>query len=217
MRCREASATSSLITDSAKTSHASQPTMVISPTRIMPSTGVNRARRTALQVSSSGSGLPPRKAKATGTPAVPSSRTASEPRPRMSRAINRPLALSYRSPFDFLFARARSCPGSCCLPHSLARHVRHVGRSYSKVSCSARSSRQQRGTTYPTLANDPSANTLPRLSGDGNRWVLSVRWRCCQLREVSPPQRPSRHQPTRILSIAATRKMRPKINAGKVI
>ena len=32
--------------------------------------------------------------------------------------------------------------------------MRHVGRSYSKVSCSARSSRQQRGTTYPTLANE---------------------------------------------------------------
>ncbi len=63
IRCRETSATSSLITDRAKTSHASQPTIVISPTRIMPSTGVNRARRRALQVSSSGSGLPPRKAK----------------------------------------------------------------------------------------------------------------------------------------------------------
>ena len=73
------------------------------------------------------------------------------------------------------------------------------------------------GTTYPTLANDPSATTVPRLSWGWNVQVLSVRGRCCQLREIYPPQRPSRHQPTRILSIAATRKMRPKINAGNVM
>ena len=52
MRCCEIKVTSSLITDSVKASHASQPMMVISLTKIMPSTGVDKARRMAFQVSS---------------------------------------------------------------------------------------------------------------------------------------------------------------------
>jgi hypothetical protein len=43
MRCRDMTATSSLITESVKTSHASHPTIVISPTRIVPSARVKSA------------------------------------------------------------------------------------------------------------------------------------------------------------------------------
>jgi hypothetical protein len=60
------------------------------------------------------------------------------------------------------------------------------------------------------------APTVPRSSGDGNCSVLSVRPKCCPSREKCQP-RSSRHQPTKILSIAATRKIRPKITAGNVI
>ena len=49
--------------------------------------------------------------------------------------------------------------------------------------------------------------TVPMEAADGNGQVLSVRRRCC----------PSRHQAARIRSMAATKKMRPKINAGNVI
>ena len=51
IRCRDSKVTSSLRTESTKTSQASQPTIVTSPSRMLPSSRANSAARTDSQVS----------------------------------------------------------------------------------------------------------------------------------------------------------------------
>ncbi len=60
IRCRVTNAISSLTTETVNTNQAAQPRTVIKPIRIVPSSGVSRAWRTASQESVAGSGLPPR-------------------------------------------------------------------------------------------------------------------------------------------------------------
>ena len=85
IRCRESKVTSSLSTDSAKTSQATQPTSVTRPSRMLPSSRRNRAWRTDSQVIVVGSGLPPNAARASGTPTRPTSSRTSAPSPRRTR------------------------------------------------------------------------------------------------------------------------------------
>ncbi len=85
IRWRDSRPTTSVITDSAKIAQAIQPTTVIKPIRMPPSSGVNRARCTAARLSSCGSGFPPRYSRASGIPTVPSRRAPSAPKPLISR------------------------------------------------------------------------------------------------------------------------------------
>jgi hypothetical protein len=63
--------------------------------------------------------------------------------------------------------------------------------------------------TYGRSRLIDSASTVSEVAPEWDGQVLSVHGKCCHLQ--------GRHQATRILSIAATKKMRPKINAGNVI
>jgi hypothetical protein len=77
----------STTTDSANTSHAVQATTVISPIRMLPSSGRVSAATTCDQPTAAGSGLPMKITRNAGTPARPRISTTSAAIPLITRML----------------------------------------------------------------------------------------------------------------------------------